>query len=193
MRSLRFVAYLSLMSLAAMALAQSETHRSHVPASDAQKAFDRLKSLAGNWRGVARMAHQADMDSSPVHVSLRVTSGGAALMHEMTPEGRADDPTRGDDDPITMLYLDGGRLLLTHYCDSGKNRPRMVGRSSPDGKTVDFEFLDVSGGTEYGHMQQASFTFVDADHHIEEWTYMTPAKQPARAHIELVRAAPEHP
>jgi len=134
------------------------------------------------------MAHQADMDSSPVHVSLRVTSGGAALMHEMTPEGRTDDPSRGDDDPITMLYLNGGRLLLTHYCDSGKNRPRMVGRFSPDGKTVDFDFLDVSGGTKFGHMHHASFTFVDADHHIEEWTYMTPANQPQRAHIELARA-----
>ena len=134
------------------------------------------------------MAQQANADSAPVRVTLRVTSGGAALMHEMTPEGRSDDPSRGDDDPITMLYVDGGRLLLTHYCDSGKNRPRMVGRSSRDGSTVDFDFLDVSGGTRYGHMHHASFTFVDADHHVEEWTYMSPTNQPGRAHIELVRA-----
>ena len=32
----------------------------------------------------------------------------------------------------------------------------MVGRSSSDGKTVDFDFLDVSGGTRYGHMHHAS-------------------------------------
>ncbi|MGB7496087.1 MAG: hypothetical protein WBQ61_23755 [Candidatus Acidiferrum sp.] len=66
---------------------------------------------------------------------MRVTSGGAALMHEMVPEGRSDDPSNGDDDPITMIYIDGDRLILTHYCDSGKNRPRMVGKLSPDGKT----------------------------------------------------------
>jgi len=89
---------------------------------------------------------------------LRVTSGGAALMHEMVPEGRSDDPTRGDDDPITMLYIDGDRLILTHYCDSGKNRPRMAGRLSPDGKAVEFDFLDVSGGTAYGHVHHAVFT-----------------------------------
>ena len=187
MRSLRFAICLSLISLATIARARPETHGPRVPAPDAQKAFDQLKSLAGNWRGVARMGHQAGMDSSLVHVSLRVTSGGAAIMHEMTPEGRPDDPSRGDDDPITMLYMDSGRLLLTHYCDSGKNRPRMVGRSSPDRNTVDFDFLDVSGGTTYGYMHHAAFTFVDADHHIEEWTYMTPAHQPMRAHIDLVR------
>ena len=85
--------------------------------------------------------------NAPVRVSLRVTSGGAAIMHEMVPEGRSDDPSNGDDDPITMIYIDGDRLMLTHYCDSGKNRPRMVGKLSPDGKTVEFDFLDVSGGT----------------------------------------------
>jgi len=187
MRSLRFVACLALGALVTVAVARSETHTPRPPASDARQAFDRLKSLAGNWTGVARMAHDAVMDSSPVHVLLRITSGGDALLHEMTPEGRSNDPTRGEDDPVTMLYMDGGRLLLTHYCDAGKNRPRMVGRSSADGKSVAFDFLDVSGGTKYGHMHQAAFTFVDADHHVEDWTYMTPANQPMRAHIELVR------
>jgi hypothetical protein len=73
------------------------------------------------------------------------------------------------DDPITMLYLDGERLMLTHYCDMG-NRPRMAGKISPDAKTVAFEVLDVSGNTKRGHMADTVFTIVDADHHIEEWT-----------------------
>jgi len=153
--------------------------------ASAQAAFARLKTLAGNWKGQAGMGPGMN---APVRVSLRVTSGGDALMHEMVPEGRSDDPSHGDDDPITMLYVDGDRLMLTHYCDSGKNRPRMVGRLSPDGKTVAFDFLDVSGGTKYGHMHQAVFTIIDADHHTEDWTYMTPADKPNQAHIDLVRA-----
>jgi hypothetical protein len=87
-----------------------------------------------------------------------------------------------------MIYMDGDRLMLTHYCDNGKNRPRMVGKLSADGNTVEFNFLDVSGGTKYGHMHHAVFTFIDADHHTEDWTYMSPANNPAKAHIDLVRA-----
>ena len=155
--------------------------------SSAELAFARLKTLAGNWKGQAAMGPQPGM-SAPVRVSLRVTSGGDALLHEMVPEGRSDDPSNGADDPLTMFYIDGNRLLLTHYCDSGKNRPRMAGKLSPDGKTVEFDFVDVSGGTKYGHMHQAVFTIIDADHHTEDWTYMSPADKPDHAHIDLVRA-----
>lgn len=153
--------------------------------TSAELAFARLKTLAGNWKGEAAMGPGM---KAPVRVSLRVTSGGAAILHEMVPEGRSNDPSSGDDDPVTMLYVDGDRLVLTHYCDSGKNRPRMVGKLSPDGNTVEFDFLDVSGGNASGHMHQAVFTIIDADHHTEDWTYMSPKDKPAKAHIDLVRA-----
>jgi len=178
-----------MLCVASMAVSQSDMHEPSGDKADArqasaQLAFARLKTLAGKWKGQAAMGSS----SAPVRVSLRVTSGGDALMHEMVPEGRSDDPSRGDDDPITMMYTDGDRLILTHYCDSGKNRPRMAGKLSADRKTVAFDFLDVSGGTKYGHMHQAVFTIVDADHHTEDWTYMSPADQPGHAHIVLVRA-----
>jgi hypothetical protein len=173
-----------------IALSQSATHKPDGQKPDAQQssaqlAFARLKTLAGKWKGQAAMGPGM---SAPVRVSLRVTSGGSALMHEMVPEGRSEDPSRGDDDPITMLYVDGDRLILTHYCDSGDNRPRMVGTLSPDGKAVAFDFLDLSGGTRNGHMHRAVFTIIDADHHTEDWTYMSPADKAAPAHIDLVRA-----
>ncbi len=122
--------------------------------SDAQKSFDKLKALAGTWEGTFE-GHRLD-------VTLRVTSMGNALMHEMKGEG--------PEDPITMFNLDSDRLLLTHYCDVG-NRPRMVGKLSPDGKTLEFEFLDVSGSTVNGHMQHVTFTFIDPDHHTEKWEF----------------------
>src|SRR5277367_2332865 len=155
--------------------------------SSAELAFARLKTLAGNWKGEAAMGPQPGM-SAAVRVSLRVTSGGDALMHETVPEGRSDDPSNGADDPVTMFYIDGDRLLLTHYCDSGKNRPRMAGKLSSDGRTVTFDFLDLSGGTKYGHMDRAVFTIIDADHHTEDWMYMSPADKPDHAHIDLARA-----
>jgi hypothetical protein len=103
----------------------------------------------------------------------------------MKAAGTADDPTRYDH-PVTMLYLDGDRLLLTHYCDAG-NRPRMVARSSPDGKKVEFDFLDLSGSNQNGHMYHAVFTIIDANHHTEDWTYMMPGDKPMQAHMDLER------
>ncbi len=175
MKSLRWLMAVALMSLSTLAFAQSGAQP-----SDAQKSFDKLKTLAGSWEGtVTTQPPHPEMDGKQVQASLRVTSMGNAMMHEMTGAGRPDDP-------ITMLYLDGGRLLLTHYCDAG-NRPRMTGKMSPDGKTVEFEFLDVAGSTQYGHMHHPVFTEIDANHHTEDWTYMEPGDKPVHAHIDLQR------
>jgi hypothetical protein len=159
-----------LMSLSAVAFAQS----------DSEKSFDKLKTLAGSWEGqLTTVPAEPEVEGKLAHVSLRTTSMGHALMHEATMVGRPDDP-------ITMLYVDGDRLLLTHYCDAG-NRPRMVGKLMPDGKTVEFDFLDVAGATTYGHMHHAVFTVIDANHHTEDWTYMNPGDKPVHAHFDLQR------
>jgi hypothetical protein len=92
-----------------------------------QQSFEKLKALAGSWVGT--------YEGKPEDVSLRVTSSGNALMHEATQVGV-------EADPITFFYLEEDRLLLTHYCDAG-NRPRMVEKVSPDGKTIEFELLEV--------------------------------------------------
>src|ERR1051326_5809467 len=169
MRYCRFAVSVLLISFVSVAFVGSETHKSDVQKSEAQKSFDQLKTLAGTWKGPVTLtpAHP-EWDDKPMWVSLRLTSRGNALVHEIKQPGTPDDPTQ--DDPITMLYLDGGRLYLTHYCDAG-NRPRMVARTSPDGKTVEFDFVDVAGGTQHGHMHHAVFTVIDGDHHSEDWTY----------------------
>lgn len=170
MKVIRFVLPIALMSVATLALAQS----------DSAKSFDQLKSLAGTWEGhVTTVPPEPAIEGKTMTVSLRVTSMGHTLMHEMTAPGRPDDP-------ITMFYLDGDRLLLTHFCDAN-NRPRMAGKISPDGKTVDFDFLDVAGNLKYGHMQHARFTFVDANHHSEEWTFQMPGDKSVRARLDLQR------
>ncbi len=177
MKSLRLTLSVVLISFATVAFAQS----------NAQKSFDTMKALAGSWAGpVTTTPKMAGMgDNTLTDVSLRVTSRGNAIVHEMKAAGTADDPARYDH-PVTMLYLDNDRLLLTHYCDAG-NRPRMVARTSPDGKRVEFDFLDLSGGTQYGHMDHALFTIIDANHHTEDWTYIMPGNKPVLAHMDLQR------
>lgn len=147
--------------------------------SNAQQAFEQLKALAGTWEGaITTDPRVPEMDGQLMNVTLRVTSMGNTLMHEMTGAGRPDDP-------ITMFYLDDGRLELTHYCDAD-NRPRMVAKTPADGKRIEFEFLDVKGNMQYGHMHGAVFTLIDENRHTEDWTFMRGDK-PYRAHIELRR------
>jgi hypothetical protein len=169
MKFLRITLTVVLMSLFTVAFAQS----------DAQKSFDKMKTLAGSWEGrMTTTPPEADIEGKLAKVTMRVTSMGNALMHEATSAARPDDP-------LTIFYLDGDHLLLTHYCDAG-NRPRMTGKLSPDGKSVEFEFFDVAGSTEYGHMHHAVFTFIDANHHTEDWTFMHGDK-PLHAHVDLQR------
>jgi len=166
-----------LMMFSAVVFGQADAQKTP---TEAQKAFDKLKALAGSWEATLKtIPATPEADGKHAEVTLRVTSLGNALMHEMKVEGRPDDP-------ITMLYLDNDRLTLTHYCDAG-NRPRMSAKSSPDGKTVEFEFVDVAGSTEYGHMHHAVFTLIDANHHTEDWTFMVPGDKMVQAHFDLTR------
>jgi hypothetical protein len=170
MKSRRLVLGIALMSLSAVAFAQS----------DAQKAFEHLKTLGGSWEGrLTTVPETPEVQGKLAQVELRVTSMGNALLHELKMEGRPDDP-------ITMFYLDGQDLLLTHYCDAG-NRPRMAGQASPDGKTLEFDFLDVAGSTQYGHMRRAVFTIIGVDHHVEEWTWMGADAKTVQARFDLRR------
>jgi hypothetical protein len=127
----------------------------------------------------------ANGDIKPLHLSMRVTSRGNVLVHEFQEAGTPLDPTKYDH-PVTMLYVDDDRLTLVHYCDAG-NRPRMTGQRSPDGKILEFEFADLSGGDTYGHMYHAVFTMIDDNHHIEDWTYMMPGDKPVHARFDLHR------
>jgi len=177
---------LSLVLLTAAVYAQTDAKK---PQTEAQKSFEILKSLAGTWEGPVTMdapGHEhANGVPDNIKVSLRVTSRGNALVHEMGELKPTDDPTKVDH-PITMFYVDEGRLLVTHYCDAG-NRPRMVSKVSPDGKRIEFDFLDVSGPTQYGHMYHAVITIIDANHHLEEWTFKLPGDKFMSGRLDLQR------
>jgi hypothetical protein len=153
MNSLRVSLALALLLTAATALAQST----------AQKSFDQLKSLTGNWEGKSS-------EGKTVQVSFRDTAGGSALMSEIQGHG---------ENMVSMFHLDGpNRLLLTHYCGAG-NQPRMQASSSADGKTITFDFFDGTNiaSPEAGHMQRVVIAMLDANHHLETWTFADHGQQ----------------
>ena len=200
MRSLRIMLSVVLLTLAPVAFAQSEAHKmdapkTPAPKSEAQISFDTMKTLAGEWEGTVETdfpgAKKAlEENGGGLRVSMKVTSRGNVLVHEFQQNNTPLDATKYDH-PVTMFYLDQDKLNLIHYCDAG-NRPRMLGKLSPDGNTLEFTFSDLSGSDRFGHMHHAIFTLIDKDHHVEDWTFMIMTKEglkPVQAKMMLTRVS----
>lgn len=156
LRALMPTLLICLLAPAAFVCAQANPPKTASPPTDAKKAFDILKTLAGSWEGT--------IGDLTAQVTIRVTSAGSAVMH---------DAVMASTNKISMFYLEGDRLLLTHYGGEG-NRPRFEGKLTEDGKTVEFNFLDVSGSTQRGLMKHITFTVVDANNHVVQVTYLLP-------------------
>jgi len=141
--------------------------------SDAQKVFDQMKTLAGSWQGTIM--------GISINVTIRLASSGTAILHEANTEGGG--PPNHE---ISMFYVEGDRLLATHYCDGG-NRARFEGKMSPDGKTSEFNFLDVAGSTRGGLVKRMAFTIIDANKHVVEFTFIKPDGKPIELRGEFER------
>ena len=162
-----------LVATAAVVLAQDNPPKAAAAQSDAKKAFEKMKTLAGSWQGTV-------MDVS-INFTIRAVSSGTAVLHE----GHTDKagPPKHE---ITMFYVDGDRLLATHYCDAG-NRSRWEGKISPDEKSIEFSFLDVTGSTRGGYLKDMVITMIDADHHIVAFTFVMPDGKPIQLRGEFQR------
>ena len=129
--------------------------------SDAQKVLEKFRSMVGTWEGKTTKG-------DPVQDTYNLTAGGTAVMGENK---------MGHEDMLSLFYVDGDRLLMTHFCPSG-NQPRMKATISPDLKTVYFDFLDATNlpSPQAGHMNRAVYVFTDADHYTEDWTWLESGK-----------------
>jgi hypothetical protein len=145
----------------ALALAASAAYAQ----TDAKKAFATLKTLPGTWEGTGMEGRDSNM---PVRVDFKITGGGSAVMSEIL----------GHEDMVSMFHMDGDRLVMTHYCAVG-NQPRMRASTSPDGKTLTFNFIDATNlsSPDAGHMQKMILTVLDENHHTEEWVFVDHGKE----------------
>jgi hypothetical protein len=139
-------------------------------------AFERLKSLAGHWETETTNREKATLD-------LELTSGGTAVIERfhMTEQGKPVEM-------ITLYYLDGDQLKLTHYCMAG-NQPTMHGVYAPDVKTLTFEFEGATNlkSPDDGHMHHAVYTFIDNDHFKTTWTFRKDQKDAFTEDVTYVR------
>ncbi len=130
-------------------------------APDAQTAFQKMQSLAGRWEATAA-------DGSKSHIQYEVLADHSAVVEHFV-----NDKMGADKAMVTIYYLDGGQLELRHYC-MAKNQPRMKAEPFDASKQeLRFVFLDATNlpSPAAGHMHNATFRFVDADHLAQEWQY----------------------
>jgi hypothetical protein len=135
--------------------------------------FTKLQKLVGTWE-----SKHADGKTSETTVTS-VSAGSALLITQ---------PDEGYGSMITMIHPDGERVLLTHYC-SAKNQPRMVAEALPDGKSIKFNFLDVTNLTpnQPGHMRNLVLTLPDDDHMSQTWTFRDKDGKDVTETFNLVR------
>jgi hypothetical protein len=139
---------------------------------DANLAFSRLKALAGDW--------EVSSARSQGHSRFEVIANGSVVLEHFTKAGA--------EEMLTAYHLDGGQLVLTHYCLAG-NQPRMVAEKfDPSSGELDFAF---AGGTNIapgaGHMHDATFRLVSSDSFSAKWDFVEASKVKFSEEIRYTR------
>ena len=122
------------------------------PKVDGRAAFEQLKKLEGNWSA----------EKASTFLSLRVVSGGSAVLETMTGADRTKIV-------MTSIYsLDGNELVMTHYCGQG-NQPYMKLKTAAP--NLRFEMVRVTNlpDPKASHMSGVTFIVKDADNLTQEW------------------------
>jgi len=147
----QLITLLAAVALAALSSCQSTktTPCADMPPYKGSAAFERMKSLVGEWSGTSPMMGK-------MHTEFRLISGGSVIEERF-----------GEDTPMEMLstYHDvNGKLHMTHYC-ALRNQPQMqVTKSTADSLTFDLVPTPGLDAAKEKHMHGATYTFIDANH-----------------------------
>jgi len=141
----------------------------------AADAFERLKSLEGEWLDVEGVFGTKGATA----VTYRITGGGTTVV-ETFPVG-----TPGE--MVTIYHKDGNDLVLTHYCSAG-NQPRMRAKAM-SGNTLAFDF---DGGTNIdpattSHMHAVTLEILSPDELRANWHNWRNGKPDHAAAFRVVR------
>jgi hypothetical protein len=162
--------------LCVLLLSMSIISVTNLAAGSGAEAFEKLKTLVGHWETDKTNMNKATLD-------LELTSGGTAVLEKvhMVDSGKPVEM-------ITLYYLDGDQLKLTHYCMAG-NQPTMKGSYAPDTKTITFDLVSISNlkSADDGHMHHAVYTFIDNDHFKTTWTFRKDQKDAFTEDVIYVR------
>ena len=163
MRAMRTIGCAVALSILAVGPAYADT---------AQQAFEKMKSLIGEW--------QAPMPKNETMIDIfRPIAFGTAILHE--------EWLNGQQLTASVFYVDGSQLRADHYCDMG-NQLRYVATSFTDPNVLDFQLRDATNlDTHPRHFHSTVWRYVDADHHEQDWELMSPDKGSKVIHLKFTR------
>ena len=141
--------------------------------ADAQSAFAKMRSLAGEWR--------APLPNDETMIDIfRPIAFGTALLHE--------EWKNGEQLTATVFYVDNGQLRADHFCDMG-NQLRYVDESK-DPQVLQFVLRDASNlETHPNHFHSTTWRYVDAEHHVQDWEIAVPGKPSKSIRMNFTRVA----
>jgi hypothetical protein len=143
--------------------------------SPAVQGFEKLKALEGEWIDADGTFGQ----KGKVAVVYKVSGGGHTVV-ETFPVGTPQEM-------VTVYHLEGGKVVLTHYC-SANNQPRMSS-GGLQGNTLTFDFAggaNIEPGTT-SHMHNAKIEFTSDDEIKATWQNWESGKPNHAAMFRVVR------
>lgn len=166
-RKFVFIAVVSLALCIAPALQAGEP-------MDAKAAFEKLKSLAGEWHG-------STADGTTVPMIFKVTANGSVVLETQF--------AGSDHEMINAYHLVGNDLIATHYC-AARNQPQLkldLEKSTPTELVFAFD-----GGTNLdpakdAHIHGARLTLGSDGRLNEEWTFYAGGKEQGAEKFSGVR------
>jgi hypothetical protein len=142
--------------------------------ADGKAAFERLKSLAGEWQGTAETA-----SGPPASARYEVGSGGTIVRELLFPGT--------EHEMMSVYHLVDGQLVVTHYCMLG-NQPRMRLKAATGDELV----FDFDGGTNFvpekdPHIHGGRIRFAAPGRVEEAWSFYAGGRPGGEKKLFLTR------
>jgi hypothetical protein len=127
-------------------------------------AFDRLKTLVGEWHGT-------DPRGKQVEDTIRLVSNNTALEETFQSDK--------DNQMVTMYTPEGNRLALTHYCSKGNQPHLQTPAVTASSNEFAFAFSSAANlaSNDDVHMHGMTLKIEGNDHFSETWTLMANGKE----------------
>lgn len=171
-----------LVTAAATAAAAGSGPDGGISPAAAREAFEHIKALGGRWRGSSTRGWTDE-------IRIRSIAGGSAVVSDGGGSADGVPGAHPGEEMMTVFYLDGDRLMLTHYCVA-QNHPRLVATAARDGgRELEFRFVDGANlaSRDQGHMDSMVMRIEGPDRFSSRWTWYSRGTSKWTEQIERVR------